>query len=62
MTVVLSGFSFPLRHADGAKVAVKQRALGGHAKYWYNAINKVVFVEDCLSAGSASSADAFVDE
>ena len=60
--MVLSGFSFPLRHADDTKVAVKQRALGGHAQYGYNAINKGVFVEDCLSAESASSADAFVDE
>ena len=42
---VATGF-VPLRHADGAKVAVKQRALGGHAKYWYNAIKQGVVVED----------------
>jgi hypothetical protein len=62
MTVVLSGFANPLRHADDTKVAVKQRALGGHAQYGYNAINKGDFIEDCLSAESASSADVYVDE
>jgi hypothetical protein len=61
MTVVgFFGFSLPLRHADVAKVVTKERALGGHTQYGYNAINKGDFVEDCLSA--ASSADAFVDE
>ena len=58
--MVVFGVAMPLRYADDTKVAVKQRALGGHGQYGYNAINKGVFVEDCLSA--TSSTDAFVDE
>ena len=48
----LAGF-YPLRHADGAKVAKYERALGGHAKYWYNAIEQGVIVEDCVSSATA---------
>jgi hypothetical protein len=32
-----NGFTIPLYRADGAKVATKERALGGHAINWCSA-------------------------
>jgi hypothetical protein len=51
MTTVVCSRS-PLHYADGAKVAVKQRALGGHALYEYIAGIKEFSASGCLSEAS----------